>query len=71
MKKIDVLKIKEAFPVFKKYPQMRYFDSAASALKHQSVIDAMQSYLAYNGANVHRGVYGLAAEATNLYEEAR
>jgi len=71
MKKIDVLKIKEAFPVFKKYPQMRYFDSAASAFKHQSVIDAMHSYLAYNGANVHRGVYGLAAEATNLYEEAR
>lgn len=71
MKKIDVLKIKEAFPVFKKYPQMRYFDSAASAFKHQSVIDAMHAYLAYNGANVHRGVYALAAEATNLYEEAR
>src|SRR5690554_7707488 len=71
MKKIDVLKIKEAFPVFKKYPQMRYFDSAASAFKHQSVIDAIHAYLAYNGANVHRGVYGLAAEATNLYEEAR
>lgn len=68
---IDVSKIRQQFPIYQKYPNMRFFDSAASSFTHQSVIDAMTDYMAYNGTNVHRGVYQLAAEATSAYENAR
>lgn len=68
---IDVSKIRQQFPVYQKYPDIRFFDSAASSFTHQSVIDAMTNYMAFNGTNVHRGVYRLAAEATNAYENAR
>lgn len=68
---IDVKKIRAQFPVYSKYPEMRFFDSAASAFKHQSVIEAMMDYLSFNGTNVHRGVYQLAAESTTKYEHAR
>ncbi|MFA7417061.1 MAG: cysteine desulfurase [Acholeplasma sp.] len=68
---IDVKEIRKQFPVYQKYPDIRFFDTAASAFKHQSVIDAMYDYLAFNGTNVHRGVYHLAGDATNRYEAAR
>jgi len=68
---IDVSKIRQQFPIFQKYPDIRFFDSAASSFTHQSVIDAMTDYMAFNGTNVHRGVYQLAAEATAAYENAR
>ena len=68
---IDVKNIRAQFPVYQKYPNIRFFDSAASAFKHQSVIDSMMDYLSFNGTNVHRGVYGLAAESTQKYEHAR
>lgn len=48
-----------------------YLDSAATALKPQPVIDAMMRYYTTGTANVHRGLYGLAEEATALYEAAR
>jgi cysteine desulfurase/selenocysteine lyase len=48
-----------------------YLDSAASSLQPQSVIDAMAVYYETTHANVHRGVYATAEEATSLYEGAR
>jgi cysteine desulfurase/selenocysteine lyase len=48
-----------------------YLDSAASSLQPQSVIDTMSSYYEQTHANVHRGVYATAEEATRLYEDAR
>lgn len=68
---LNVDKIKKQFPIFKKYPELRFFDSAASALKHRLVIQKMTDYLKYNGTNVHRGVYRLASEATAAYEHSR
>jgi len=35
------------------------------------VIEAVDSYYRHSNANVHRGVYGLAQEATDLFEGAR
>jgi cysteine desulfurase/selenocysteine lyase len=35
------------------------------------VLDALDSYYRHSNANVHRGVYGLAQEATDLFEGAR
>ncbi len=48
-----------------------YLDAAASALQPRSVIDAMTRYYERSHANVHRGVYATAEEATALYERAR
>src|ERR1700728_955715 len=48
-----------------------YLDSASSALQPQSVIGAMSRYYETTHANVHRGVYATAEEATDLYERAR
>ncbi|HKN40394.1 MAG TPA: aminotransferase class V-fold PLP-dependent enzyme, partial [Acidimicrobiia bacterium] len=48
-----------------------YLDSAATAQKPQAVLDALDDYYTQHNANVHRGVYTLAEEATAAYEEAR
>jgi cysteine desulfurase/selenocysteine lyase len=48
-----------------------YLDSASSALQPQAVIGAMAHYYETTHANVHRGVYATAEEATALYERAR
>jgi cysteine desulfurase/selenocysteine lyase len=48
-----------------------YLDSAASSQTPQSVLDAMDGYYRRSRSNVHRGVYGLAEEATDLYESGR
>src|SRR6266851_9034053 len=48
-----------------------YLDSAATAQKPQAVLDALDEYYTQHNANVHRGVYTLAEEATAAYEAAR
>ncbi|HEV7177932.1 MAG TPA: SufS family cysteine desulfurase [Solirubrobacteraceae bacterium] len=48
-----------------------YLDSAATSQTPQLVIDAMTSYYTESRASIHRGVYPLAVEATDLYEGAR
>jgi cysteine desulfurase/selenocysteine lyase len=68
---IDVTKIRKDFPIYLKHPNLKYLDSAASALKTQTVVDAIDRYYTTLGVNVHRGAYDLAYEATQLYEDAR
>jgi cysteine desulfurase / selenocysteine lyase len=48
-----------------------YLDSGATSQKPRQVIEAMDSYYRRSNANIHRGVYELAQEATDLYEGAR
>lgn len=48
-----------------------YLDSSATALKPQSVIDAVNGYYADYTANVFRGIYTTSEEATAAYELAR
>ena len=48
-----------------------YLGSAANAQKPQAGIDAVRDVLSHHNASVHRGVYPLAVEATDLYEGAR
>ena len=50
---------------------LAYLDSAATAQKPYVVLDAMRDHLALHNANVHRGVYPLAAESDALFEGAR
>jgi cysteine desulfurase/selenocysteine lyase len=48
-----------------------YLDSAATAQTPRAVIEAMDDYYEHHRASVHRGVYPLAAEATERFEGAR
>jgi cysteine desulfurase/selenocysteine lyase len=48
-----------------------YLDSGASSLQPNAVIDAMSRYYELRHANVHRGVYQTANEATEAYEGSR
>ncbi len=48
-----------------------YLDSAASSQKPDAVLDAMSNFARTSYANVHRGVYTIAEEATAAYESAR
>ena len=48
-----------------------YLDSAATSQTPQPVIDAMTRYYTESRASIHRGVYPLAVEATDLFEGAR
>jgi cysteine desulfurase/selenocysteine lyase len=48
-----------------------YLDSAATSQTPRVVIDAIDRYYNEYRASIHRGVYPLAAEATDAYETAR
>lgn len=71
---LDVAKIREDFPILKRtihgHPLV-YLDNAASSQKPKHVIMAMNAFYQASYANIHRGVYTIAEEATELYESAR
>lgn len=71
MNDTQIQAIRRDFPFFAAHPQLVYLDSAATALKPQSVIDAMDRYYAQNSVNIKRGVYDMAAAVTEQYEAAR
>lgn len=48
-----------------------YLDSAATSQRPQAVIDATSKFYSTVGASPHRGLYSLAEEATQMYEDAR
>jgi len=48
-----------------------YLDSGATSQTPRTVLEAMEDYYAHHRGSVHRGVYPLAAEATELFEGAR
>jgi len=58
------------FPVLER-EGVAYLDSAATSQTPRAVIEAMDRYYLEARATVHRSVYPLAAEATELFEGAR
>jgi cysteine desulfurase / selenocysteine lyase len=72
--RLDPARIKKDFPILERQvhgKRLVYLDSAASSQKPASVIEAMTRYYETTHANVHRGVYALAEEATRLFEAGR
>lgn len=71
---IDVAVIKRDFPVLQREingKKLIYLDSANTSQKPLPVISAMEDYYQNFNANVHRGSYQLANEATAILEGSR
>ncbi len=71
---LDVATLRKDFPLLARevngHP-ITYLDSAASSQRPVQVLDAMRNYDETTHANVHRGVYSIAEEATRRFEAAR
>ena len=69
----DARAVRMEFPIFRapRTVPLRYLDSAATSQKPDAVLDEMDRYYATCNANIHRGVYTIAEEATAAYEDAR
>ena len=70
----DVSAVRAEFPIFQRKihgKRLVFLDSAASSQKPRAVIEAITNIYTSSYANVHRGLYTLAEETTEAYEQAR
>ena len=71
---INVSEIKKDFPILSRQINgvpLTYLDNAATTHKPKQVIDAISEYYSNYNANVSRGIYTLAEESTEKYDESR
>ncbi len=64
-------KIKAQFPIFQAHPNLVYLDNAATTQKPKMVIDGITNFYQKENANIHRGIYDLAAQTSAKYEKVR
>jgi cysteine desulfurase/selenocysteine lyase len=70
----DIARIRADFPILAQTIRGKplvFLDSAASAQKPRTVIDAMRTTMETQYANVHRGLYWMSERTTEAYEETR
>ena len=69
----DPAEVRKQFPIFRMGGEkpLAYLDSAATSQKPDAVLQAMDRYYSTHNANIHRGIYRIAEEATAAYEDAR
>ena len=65
-----ILNCKNDFPIFKNQ-SLAYLDTASTSQKPNSVISAVTNFYKNYNANVHRGLYPWAEQATSEYESSR
>src|SRR2546421_2537533 len=72
-KTFDPRAVRSRFPILTaaREKPLVYLDSAATSQKPDVVLDAMDHYYRAYNANIHRGIYAIAEEATAAYEDAR
>lgn len=68
---LNVTDLKKEFPILKHHSDLVYLDSAATALKPVSVIAKGKEYLEQYSANIARGLYPIAEQATVIFEAVR
>jgi len=71
---LEVTALRKEFPLLQQEShgkRLVYLDSASSSQRPRAVLDAMDHYYETTHANVHRGVYAIAEEATRQFEMAR
>jgi cysteine desulfurase/selenocysteine lyase len=62
---------KSKFPIFKSNKKLVYLDTANSAQKPATVINALDDFYRNKYSNIGRGVYSLAGIASDAYEKTR
>lgn len=70
----DPEKIRRDFPILDKKIRgnpLVYLDTAASAQKPKCVVDCLSDFYENRYSSVHRGLYYLSDQATQLFEDAR
>jgi cysteine desulfurase/selenocysteine lyase len=71
---MNILEKRKDFPALEQEVHGKsivYLDNAASTLKPQAVIDAINQHYSKETANIHRGIHFLSAQGTQKYEETR
>ena len=71
---MNIKDIKKHFPIFEQKingKALVYLDSANSSQKPKKVIDSLNKFYSEDFANVGRGIYTLAANASEQYENTR
>ncbi|WP_448655373.1 SufS family cysteine desulfurase [Microbacterium lacticum] len=71
---LEATRLREDFPILSEEVnghRLVYLDSAATSQRPLAVLDAGREFLTHANAAVHRGAHTLAAEATDLFEDAR
>lgn len=67
--------LRKDFPILQRIVRdnktLVYLDNASTTQKPNQVIDSITDYYRNHNANIHRAVYALAEEATELYESTR
>ncbi|HEV2105581.1 MAG TPA: cysteine desulfurase [Candidatus Eisenbacteria bacterium] len=69
----DPRRVRQDFPLLAapRPTPLAYLDSAATAQKPEVVLAAMDRHYRTTNANIHRGIYAIAEQATAAYEDAR
>jgi cysteine desulfurase/selenocysteine lyase len=71
---VNSYELRNDFPIFKKKingKDLVYLDNASTTQKPYSVIESITDFYSNYNSNIHRAVYQLAEEATELYEHSR
>lgn len=74
LRPLNASAVREDFPILQQTVHGKplvYLDSAATSQKPEAVINALDTYYRTTNANIHRGIYQLAEQATEQYESAR
>lgn len=69
--RFDPREVRKDFAIFRNVTPLHYLDSAATSQKPDAVVSAMDVFYGNRNANIHRGIYRIAEEATAEYEDAR
>jgi cysteine desulfurase/selenocysteine lyase len=73
-RRLDPAAVRRDFPILRREiygKPLAYLDNTATTQKPLSVLRALDDYYRTYNANVHRGIYRMAEEATAAYEKAR
>ncbi|MDR3316787.1 MAG: cysteine desulfurase [Puniceicoccales bacterium] len=71
MESHDPAAVARRFPLLLANDGLVYLDNAATTHRLDSVLERISRFYGTQNSNVHRGLYGLAAGATEAYEAAR
>jgi cysteine desulfurase/selenocysteine lyase len=73
-RRLDAARVRKDFPILTREiygKPLAYLDNTATTQKPIQVLRALDHYYRTSNANVHRGIYLMAEEATAAYEAAR